>query len=195
MTDQTAHNQELIAANMERLRILEVQAAKFGADTQPHILTEIASIRAVIQSLTTVEDLTPAPKPYDKRQYERRQHANTNEQATLRMIATVQATVSEVGNVKADLRMQIADVRSDVGKQLDSTRADVRNQIADVKSLVDDQIGNIQDDLSAFRKEWRIDAQATQAKIDNFVRNLFIGLGVAVLFVGVVVIIVYIWIN
>lgn len=61
---------DLIQAHTERLRVLEVQAARFGDDAPPHIVTEIERIEAELAQLRQaaamsisaelVEELGPA---------------------------------------------------------------------------------------------------------------------------------------
>src|SRR6266496_2792052 len=146
MTETNDHNQALIDANRERLQVLELQAATYGNETPPHIITEISKIVATIRALSTVVDLTPdvdpnaAPDVLKRDQIERRRDASTNEQATLRMIATVQATVAEVSNVKSALKIETDRLE----EQINVVQSGVREQLNDAKERVNIQIASIE---------------------------------------------------
>jgi len=55
------HNLALHQAHLQRLRVLEQQAATFGAHAPPHLLTELSSLRQQITALSN--QITPvAPR-------------------------------------------------------------------------------------------------------------------------------------
>lgn len=199
MTDQAQHNQDLIAANRERLRVLELQAATFGNETPPHILTEINKITATIRALTIYDDLRPDEPTGSQALAERRRDQNTNQEATLRMIATVQATVAEVSNVKSTLRQntsdihqQITDIRTSLGTQINTVRTEVnetvKTAIADTREIVDTQLGAIDDKISSVQTAVSSELADIKMTVNAFVRNVLIGLGIAVLVIGFLVI-------
>lgn len=169
MTDQynnENYNSELLEAHKARLRALEIQAAKFGDETPPHITTELRKIVATIRGLDTVDRLTPPASetiPNDKRQGERRRNVSTNDSATARMVATIQSTVAEVSNVRTEMRQHINDVRDDMQEAITGVRSEVTIGFSDMRQ-----------------------------SIDRAIRNMLIGFGVAALIiVGFVAIIVW----
>ena len=196
------HNQALIDANRDRLQVLELQAATYGNETPPHILTEMRKIVATIRALSTVVDLTPEidpnadPSTIARDQVERRRDASTNEQATLRMIATVQATVAEVGNVKSALRADtnrleahIADVRAQVA----TVQTDVRKQLDDAKERVNHQIASIEASVASVQAVVLTEVQGIHTTIDKIVRTGIRVIGAIVLIFGLVAIVLFIY--
>lgn len=197
MTEFNDHNQALIDANRERLHVLELQAATYGNDAPPHIITEISKIVATIRALSTVVDLTPDVDPnvtpdvlkYD--QIERRRDASTNEQATLRMIATVQATVAEVSNVKTALRDQVSNIHDQISgviNDISAVKADVREQLDDAKERVNDQIASIEASVANVQTVVLAEVQHVHTTIDRIIKNGLRAIGLAVLILGVVAI-------
>jgi hypothetical protein len=49
--EELQHLREQLRAHRKRLSLLEIQAAKYGASTEPHIISEIAEIRGLIAPL------------------------------------------------------------------------------------------------------------------------------------------------
>lgn len=188
-------NEELIAAHKERLRVLELQAARYGNDAPPHIVTEISKIVAVLRALTTVADLTPNIDPNAPRedlardQIERRRDASTNEQATLRMIATIQATVSEVSNVKSTLRQEVSTLHD----QVDSVRSEVREQLDDAKERVNEQIASIEQSVANVQTVVLTEVQGVHTTIDRVIKNGLRTIGIGVLVIGVIAIVLILY--
>jgi len=51
MTDQWQHLKQLRKNHLQRLQILELQAASYGLSVPPHILIEIEDIRSKLKAL------------------------------------------------------------------------------------------------------------------------------------------------
>ena len=184
------HNQALLDANRDRLQVLELQAATYGNETPPHILVEMRKIVATIRALTTVADLTPDIDPDQPQEVlardkvERRRDASTNEQATLRMIATVQATVAEVSNVKSAVRQDVQRLE----QQITDVQTEVREQLTDAKERVNHQIATIEASVANVQTVVLTEIQSIHTTIDNIVKNSLRAIGVVVLLVGLVII-------
>ncbi len=195
MTETNDHNQALIDANRERLQVLELQAATYGNETPPHIITEISKIVATIRALSTVVDLTPdvdpnaAPDVLKRDQIERRRDASTNEQATLRMIATVQATVAEVSNVKSALKIETDRLE----EQINVVQSGVREQLNDAKERVNIQIASIEASVASVQTVVLTEVQSIHTTIDRVVRNSLRAIGIIVLALGLVAIVLIIY--
>jgi chromosome segregation ATPase len=187
------HNEALITANRERLEVLELQYARYGSDAPPHIITEISTIVATIRALTTVVDLTPdidldqSKEFIDRDKVERRRDASTNEQATLRMIATVQATVAEVSNIRSTVRSEVSDIHD----QISEVRADVREQLDATKQRVNEQMASIEASVAMMQTVISADVQNLRAVIYKVVANGLRALIAAMLFIAIVLIVIF----
>jgi len=195
MTETNDHNQALIDANRERLQVLELQAANYGNDTPPHILTEMRKIVATMRALSTVVDLTPDVDPnasattIARDQIERRRDASTNEQATLRMIATVQATVAEVSNVKSALKIETDRLE----EQITGVQNEVRNQLTDAKERVNIQIASIEASVASVQTVVLTEVQSIHTTIDRIIKNGLRAIGIGVLFFGIAAIVLILY--
>lgn len=164
MPDQKQHNKELIAAHRTRLRVLEVQIAKYGIDAPAHILTEYDSIRAQLIALGVVDNLTPDDLPDDPR-------FKNNTQRIHIMLATIQATVREFAQMKAS-------ITRDLSTEQQATRAEIIDIRKEVKK-----------DIKDARDETRQASIAIDQKVDAAIlrlRNLFIWLLIGVIIFEVV---------
>lgn len=113
---QRNHTIKLIEVHRRRLYELQLDAAQLGSSAPPQIAIEIADIEAEIAkqeaSLTALDVVASftnagvgAKLPDDRRA------DSVIEHRLAVMVATVQATVAEVGSVKRDTREAIQEVK------------------------------------------------------------------------------------
>jgi hypothetical protein len=115
-TTNIDHTRKLIAAHRARLRQLELIEASRGSSTPPEITNEIEEIsnditklEASLGALNTVETLTSAT--IGTKDVDRRDSDNYEHRLSI-MVATVQATVAELSNIRKHVDDRFRELQS-----------------------------------------------------------------------------------
>lgn len=130
MTAQTKKAEfirEYLAKSEQLREMMTIQKANFSGEAVndayirqlKKLDIEVGQLRAAIDALEIVGDLNSSLPVVDDRRSE-----YNNEQRSNVMLATVQATVAEVGNIKITVREEIREIKDEVRSEIRELKTD-----------------------------------------------------------------------